>query len=1158
MPRSLAALLAAALLPTLAPAAELKLLLPQGRTAFQTDEWIDVSAVRSDAQALPAAKLTLTLKGRDGSSFTATFPLPAATSAGRGARQTEHLHLHGWLLRPGAYTVELACDGATAKADIDVFSHVRQSSFRLVNWGRAKGKEQLAQGADSFGYNTFYGHYAADEDANFLRAGVDFIANCVMSGGHQMDLRNECDWSDPLVTKGGAARVVRRAFIDRTRPNVPGVHFYDEPGLTWEKNDATGDFTPHMIRAQVRSYEAAFGRLPLPYHKVDPKNPDDVARWRQWALWKLGLMDAAWKEAQFGVSWVRPDYLSLTQSQYGWSAFTDGYYFNVVRSLPVTSGHGGYHDFGPGYFNPSYFLEMSRARDRHKPCWYLPTWYGNTTTDQMRLEQYLSFQTNVQGMITPPDCEPATNAGPRQGIVESNQLMKRLGPIFTTMPVTKPPVAMLYSLSQNIHTQTQDRSRNYAHEMPQGKNLPLTYLAGTLLHQPFMAVVEEDILDGTLASEHKAIVLTSLDYLDPQVTAALESFAAGGGLVLLTGDCTVKIKGAVTLPVKPAMPDQAKIDELMAAKKYDQLGPYTTTGKHLEGAAPLAKAIGAELARKGIKPVCECDQPGVVVTRQAAGDVEYLFAVNASTDEANPKDRLALKSVAAAFGLPDDGRPVYDAVLGGKAAFAAKDGGLTATARFGPGQMRVFARTARPVGGVKAATPVVVRELVKEKEPLRIVIAATLLDDRGGVLSGSVPLHIAVIDPLGAVRHELYRATELGTCRATLPLAANDPDGTWKVVVRELLSGTEDTTTFTYAPPPRAGSLAGATQRAVFFGDDRDKVFRFARLFHEVSVVKGTSPYCDAAAKRLAKALAPWGVRCKEVPLEQAAKSRSLTEEEARTWVGLDYAGKGQIKPGDGNPPVMVGFAVQGPVILLGSPEDNRIIKFLVEQKFLPYKPEAGAFPGVSRGYVAWQREAVGRGQESVALIAHDEAGMAEAVGSFFEMVAGLEPLTRWRLPEKDALTPAKTAERTSAATVAWEARLPDRVEALAPARGVTALTHDGSLVTLTPAGVQTNVKVLSAAEHARTLKEMLSANASAVVPPTFQRADRLLKFGAAEPNGKRFAVAYWGGTLRVGEADGKAITEQQLPQDVTALAWTGERVIVGLADGRVLSLVVK
>ena len=83
--------------------------------------------------------------------------------------------------------------------------------------------------------------------------------------------------------------------------------------------------------------------------------------------------------------------------------------------LPITSGHGGYHDYGPGYFNPSYHLEMARARDYGKPCWYLPTWYGNTTSDQFRLEQYLSFQTGIQGLISPPDLEPATNPSTATG-----------------------------------------------------------------------------------------------------------------------------------------------------------------------------------------------------------------------------------------------------------------------------------------------------------------------------------------------------------------------------------------------------------------------------------------------------------------------------------------------------------------------------------------------------------------------------------------------------------------------------------------------------------------------------------------------------------------------------------------------------------------------
>jgi hypothetical protein len=1121
--------------------AEVKLILPLSRTAYQTNEWIDLAVVRGAADAKP---LTLTLAGADGSSVTATFT---------AANKTTHLHLNGWLLRPGKYTLTAAVEGdGEAKADIEIVNHVRQSSFRLINWGRAKGKEQLVQGEDSFGYNLFYGHGTGDDDANFLRAGVDFMGNCVMSGGHQMDLRTECDWSDPYVLKGGTRRVVRDAMKNRTRPNVPGVHFYDEPGLTWHNYGPTKEWTPHMIDAQVRSYLSAFDRDPLSYEKVDPKKPEDVERWRQWATWKLGFMDAAWREAKFGVERVRPDYLSVTQSQYGWSAFTDGYYFNVVRSLPVTSGHGGYHDFGPGFFNPSYFLEMARGRDFAKPNWYLPTWYGNTTSDQFRLEQYLSFQTNIQGMMSPPDLEPATNASARQGIVESNQLMKRLGPIFTTMPVTKPPVAMLYSLSQAIHTQTIDRATNYAHEMPQGKNLPLTYLAGKLLHQQFLTVLDEDVLDGTLASDHKAVVLTSIDYLDPAVVKALEDFAAHGGLVLLTGDSTVKIKGAKKLDVKPAMPDQAAIDKLYAEKKYNDARPYLTTAKYLEGAGPLVKALRAALPAHLTDPVIECDVPTIVFTRQAAGDIEYLFAVNATPD-ADAKDGVTPKAVEARIRLMlNASGAVYDVVLGGKAPFEQSNE-LSGRFRFGAGQMRVFARTARPIGGVRAATPTVTRELSQEQSPITLDVAATLVDDKGRVLSGSAPLHVRVVDSLGVTRHELYRATKLGQFSVALPLAANDPPGEWKVTVRELLGNHEETVTFKYQPPARARSVAGQNHRAVYAANDLDNIFRFARTYQEVTIVKGTSAYNDAAAKRLAKVLEPWAVRCKEVPLAEASKSRKLTEEEAKTWCGLVFAGKGQIKPGDTNPPSLVGFAVQGPVILLGTPEDNAIIKFLLTEKFLPYAPSAATFPGPEKGMLAWQREGVGAGQESVTLIAYDEKGMSEAVGSFYEAVAGIERLTKRRLPDSDTLTPAKTAPGLHpAAKVAWTAALPDRVEAISAAKdGVRVLTHDGSLSQVTADGKVAETKALSGQE-AEALRKELTAPADTDALKKQARPDRMAKLAASA--GGKVAVAYWGGTLRIAEGDAIKY-EQQLPQDATALAWLGGKLIVGLADGRVLAL---
>jgi hypothetical protein len=51
--------------------------------------------------------------------------------------------------------------------------------------------------------------------------------------------------------------------------------------------------------------------------------------------------------------------------------------------------------------------------------------------------------------------------------------------------------------------------------------------------------------------------------------------------------------------------------------------------------------------------------------------------------------------------------------------------------------------------------------------------------------------------------------------------------------------------------------------------------------------------------------------------------------------------------------------------------------------------------------------------------------------------------------------------------------------------------------------------------------------------------------------------VGYWGGTLQVSDADGRLRTSQLLPQDLTGLAWLGGKLVVGLADGRVLALAV-
>ncbi len=158
------------------------------------------------------------------------------------------------------------------------------------------------------------------------------------------------------MLKGGTARAAQQAFFDRTKPNALGVHFYDEPGLTWENG------TPHAVSAQLRAFKSAFGDDRIAYTAVKPDDAEAMANWQFWGRWKESFLEAAWKDARFAVEQVKPDLISATQSQYAWNAYADGYYFNVARSLPVISGHGGYDD-GPGsYFYPAYHHEFGRMR----------------------------------------------------------------------------------------------------------------------------------------------------------------------------------------------------------------------------------------------------------------------------------------------------------------------------------------------------------------------------------------------------------------------------------------------------------------------------------------------------------------------------------------------------------------------------------------------------------------------------------------------------------------------------------------------------------------------------------------------------------------------------------------------------------------------------
>jgi hypothetical protein len=1143
--------------PTASAAAQMQIILPLERVAYQTNELIDLSIMRSSEQALPAGDLSLKVNGDDGSKLAFTFALPAANVEDKDARRTDHLHLDGRLLRPGRYSVEAMIGNLTASTSIEVYSHVRRSDFKLIDWGSsAHGKEQAVLGADSMGFNLLYVTQLSKDDS--IRGGCDFMQNCAMGGAHQIDIHMENDWSDPYVLQGGEARVVRQALKDRSMPNCMGVHFYDEPGLTWWKDPRTGVMVPFNIPAQDRSYKSAFDAQAPQYDQVKPDDSAAVARWDQLNRWKLSFMEAAWKDAQFGVSSVQGNLLSVTQSEYAWNAYADGYYFNVVRPLPAISGHGGYDDGPAGYLYPSFHHEFGRMRDLNKPEWYLPTWYG-VGTDNWRLEQYLSFMTGLEGMAKPPDYKiqnPESTKG-ADGIVETNKLFARLGTIFTKMPVTRPPVAQLYSISQDLGAEVRDMQdpsaiNTSAYEgghHNRAKSLQ-TYLAGKAIHVPLFPIVEEDVLDGTLAAHHKAVVLPGIDTLAPKVVAALEAYIAGGGVVLVSDDSKVQIKGATKLGVPVDVSQYDLVNKLWSTDQKESTRQRSAR-LFLKSAEPLAKALKEKLEAIGVTPDLDADSPQIVTSKQSAGDIDYLFAVNATGDE-NGSSMLDIKSARARLSLPADGRPLYDAVHGGESHdFTADAGKLAGEVRFGPGQMRVWARTARPIGGVQVQTPVLFSDYTVAADPLRIDAQAVLMDNSGQVLGGVAPMEIRLIDPLGQVRYDLYRACDRGVLRIDLPMAVNDPAGEWRLSVRELLNDTEGHATFSYKPPSQAGAAAGATRRAVYFGNfsdnDRDHVFRFFRQFHDVTIVKGPKDYESAAADRIVTVLKPWDVQCKVIDAKDAAKPRELTPEESAAWAGLEgsLGPKATEKPG----PHTVGFAVRGPVLLVGTPEDNPLIKFELEQHFLTYKPDAENFPGGGRGYLSWQRDAVSYGNESVTLIAYDGAGMSEAVGSMYEAAAGLDPLTRYELPESAAVTPASRATAPPEATVAWRAVVPDRVISLQTnGDGVTVYTADGSATKVDQHGKVSDREDLAGKAPPVPAKAG-AAPAGALLP------DHVVKRVAAGGGGGLTAIGYWGGEVQIVAADGATRSLTRVRGDVSDIAWLDGTLVVGTSDGEVVGI---
>ena len=185
---------------------------------------------------------------------------------------------------------------------------------------------------------------------------------------------------------------------------------------------------------------------------------------------------------------------------------------------------------------------------------------------------------------------------------------------------------------------------------------------------------------------------------------------------------------------------------------------------------------------------------------------------------------------------------------------------------------------------------------------------------------------------------------------------------------------------------------------------------------------------------------------------------------------------------------------------------------------------------------------------------------MAEAVGTTYEAAAGIEPLTPLALPTDNSVAVATKADLLPEPRGVWEVLLPDRAVGMKVEGGkLVVLTRDESISTIAPEGSAGEPKPLDAAAYAKAAEEFQPADIKAEASKVEKASPipgRIIKRLAAA--GGRTAVGYWGGLLRVLDADGKPVAAHQFQHDVTFVAWLGETLAVGLSDGRVVGLTVK
>ena len=511
---------------------------------------------------------------------------------------------------------------------------------------------------------------------------------------------------------------------------------------------------------------------------------------------------------------------------------------------------------------------------------------------------------------------------------------------------------------------------------------------------PADILYDEQVLAGK-ALDYGAVFVPGFTYEDecpPDLLQALRRLVNAGKTVMVERSSKLPVEGVVKAPT-----DFDEYDDKLGGSfpryiDFEFESVFDQTER--------TRGIVAGLLEGRVPPAARHDRL-VGPDWQRFGQGEYLFAANYAPVGFSGLCKTFFQAPDVAHLTFPKRPPVCYDVLQMRRCPVKVEGdwmSVDADMRRQPGALLAF--LPEPIAGVGLrAAPAVLAGGTLE-------YTVAVQDAQGRGIDASFPLEVRLMAPDGRPVLTVYRAAA-PQFHGTYAMPVNVPAGAWTLRVRELISGAGAEASVMVQAAGEGGGLKAGPDAEPVRVYDAGRVAAFAqRKDAPLSIVLDTAQdWVRPEAERLKSALAARGVVSRIV----AAADVALPPSTVGDGKALPVFDGTRLWRGDVIKPA---FRVDGPVVLMGKRNENRLIEALIRRDALD-DALTTAFPGPHRAIVAWTRRAFSADDDTVSLLAVDSAGLQAAVDRLLALGQG--QLVEEQAPAR-VLATAKPAPGTALA----------------------------------------------------------------------------------------------------------------------------------------------